>query len=249
MESESKAKLHSQRQKMGHMSISWRKKKSRKRNIPLGTLGFGYYLGRNRLQHNHTDSQCRSELEVQFLVPRMQLRGPCPLEICGPLRPQTSTGNPTHSCTGWVLYWFLLHDCSSRGDSSRLGPSPSSSAHSLAPHMGFTASAGLLDGGTDQRRRERRWEPMAMMMSCAGSPGSVIHQTLSTTHPCSYLEKKKKTEIFFFSKSHLLASSIPLLNANSNVNTHTLIKNMWEENANLLFCNLPQGTRCWSRNK
>lgn len=55
---------------------------------------------------------------------------------------------------------------------------------------------------------------------------------------------KRENRVFF--KISPLAFSIPLLNANANVNTNTLIKNMWEENANLLFCNLPQGTRCYT---
>lgn len=87
---------------------------------------------------------------------------------------------------------------------------------------------------------------MAMMMSCARSLSSVIYQPLSslpTTHPCFHL-KKRENRVFF--KISPLAFSIPLLNANANVNTNTLIKNMWEENANLLFCNLPQGARCYT---
>lgn len=55
---------------------------------------------------------------------------------------------------------------------------------------------------------------------------------------------KRENRVFF--KISPLASSIPLLNANANVNTNTLIKNMWEENANLLFCNLPEGARCYT---
>lgn len=55
---------------------------------------------------------------------------------------------------------------------------------------------------------------------------------------------KRENRVFF--KISPLAFSIPLLNANANVNTNTLIKNMWEENANLLFCNLPQGARCYT---
>lgn len=46
-----------------------------------------------------------------------------------------------------------------------------------------------------------------------------------------------------FSKISPLAFNIPLLNANANVNTNTLITNMWEANTKLLFCNLPQSAR------
>lgn len=87
-----------------------------------------------------------------------------------------------------------------------------------------------------------------MMMSCAGSRSSVIYQPLSslpTTHPRFHLEKKKRESRVFF-KISPLAFSIPPLNANANVNTNTLIKNMWEENANLLFCNPPEGARCYT---
>ena len=60
----------------------------------------------------------------------------------------------------------------------------------------------------------------------------------------SIWKKKRESRVFF--KISPLAFSIPLLNANANVNTNTLIKNMWEENANLLFCNPPQGARCYT---
>lgn len=96
------------------------------------------------------------------------------------------------------------------------------------------------------RRRGGRAEPVAMMMSCTGSPSSVISQLLSslpTTHPCFHL-KKRENRVFF--KISPLAFRVPLLNANANVNTNTLIKNMWKENTNLLFCNLPPGARCYT---
>lgn len=125
---------------------------------------------------------------------------------------------------------------------------PSRPTHKLPAQ----ASLALLDpwmerygamGGRGGRR-----EPVAMMMSCAGSLSSVIQQplcSLLTTHPCFHLQKKEN-RVFF--KISPLAFSLPVLNANANVNTNTLIKNMWEENANLLFCNLPQGAHCY-RNK
>lgn len=53
----------------------------------LNILCIGYYLGRERLQRNHTQP-AEIGTEVRSEEPGRQLRGPrraCPLEVCGPL--------------------------------------------------------------------------------------------------------------------------------------------------------------------
>lgn len=139
---------------------------------------------------------------------------------------------------------IFLHADNSRGDFCLQGPFPSFPAHSLAPPAGLRWV--LLDPWMEVRamgEEEEDERPPAMMMSCTRSLGSVIYQLYPAFQPptlVSIWKKKSQSRVFF--KISPLALNIPLLNANANVNTNTLIKNMWEENANLLFCNLPQGS-------
>lgn len=118
------------------------------------------------------------------------------MEVCGPLRPQTNTGKTTQSCAGSVFHidfsYMPVAPEVLLAIRDLLHPFP---AYSLALCLGFAGSAGPLVGGIGHRRRGGRREPMAMMMSSAGSLSSVIYQPLSslpTTHPCFFLKKGKE---------------------------------------------------------
>jgi hypothetical protein len=85
--------------------------------------------------------------------------------------------------------------------------------------------------------RGGRQEPVAMMMSCARSwvqPASSPDPFVPPPTPSLGIHLKGGKQCFF--NISPMASSIPLHDANSNVNANTLIKNVWEEkNVNLLF--------------
>lgn len=94
MESESKAELpnwflNSQKQKVGDVNLM-KEGKIKRKEYPsrrsLNILCIGYYLGRERLQWNHTQP-AEIGTEVRSEEPGLQLRGPrraCPLEVGRP---------------------------------------------------------------------------------------------------------------------------------------------------------------------
>lgn len=144
---------------------------------------------------------------------------------------------------------MLRIDFSRRGAFSLQGPSssfPCPLTSSLLRLHGLSWTPGWRCGP----QKERSKKPVAMMMSCTGvSEFSHLHAFIQPcNHPPVFPSGKKKKGVFY--KTSPLAFSIPPFNANANANSNTLIKNTWEENTNLLFCNPPQGAhRCTQTNK
>lgn len=192
-----------------------------------------------------THSQWKLGLEVQEL--ELQLRGPsraCPLEVCGPVGHRLTQETPLR--TVQPLCSVLIY------------PARSQIQRCFSPRGTFSILAGPLTipspglrwlcwtpgwryGPQEESRNTRaRGNDDELCRVLEFSHLAAFIQL--SNHPPLFPSENGKQRVFF--KISPLAFSIPPLNANANVNTNTLIKNMWEENANLLFCNPPRGAHC-----